>query len=179
MRRYIRSTVPGGTYFFTVNLQDRSQRCLVEHVDVLRDCFRRVRTRHSFTIDAMVVLPEHLHAIWTLPPDDADFPARWMLVKQAFTRKLRESGALTGGANRTRGKAGERSVWQRRYWEHQIRDEEDLGRHIEYIHYNPVKHGWVSKAADWPYSSFHRFVRDGLVPPDWGLAADVQGSFGE
>jgi putative transposase len=161
MSRYIRSTTPGASYFFTVTLQDRSADTLVRHVDALRECIRAVKTRHPFDIDAMVVLPEHLHAVWTMPREDADFPTRWMLVKQGFSKRLG------------------RPVWQRRYWEHQIRDEDDLRRHIDYIHFNPVKHGRVQRAGDWPHSSFHRYVREGRLPADWGLARDFVGSYGE
>ena len=167
MRRYIRSKVPGGSYFFTLTLQDRSQRWLVDHVDLLRKCVTDVRTRHPFTIDAMVVLPDHLHALWTLPPDDADYATRWMLIKQAFSKGLPMASAL-------RGTKGERSIWQRRYWEHQIRDDDDYARHVEYIHFNPVKHGLAARAVDWPHSSFHRWVREWRVAPDWGLAAHTQ-----
>jgi putative transposase len=179
MRRYIRSDIPGATYFFTLTLQDRSARWLVDHVAELRACVAQVKMRHPFEIEAMVVLPEHLHALWRLPADDADFSTRWMLVKQGFTRRLCDAGALDGaGAQARRGK-GERSIWQRRFWEHQIRDEEDFSRHVDYIHFNPVKHGWVLRARDWPYSSLHRYVRDGRVPADWGISAAIEGQFGE
>jgi putative transposase len=126
----------------------------------------------------MVVLPEHVHAIWTLPGADGDFSRRWMLVKQAFTRRLHANGALDGPASARRRK-GERSVWQHRFWEHQIRDQGDLERHIDYVHFNPVKHGWVLRARDWPYSSLHRFVRAGALPEDWGISAAIDGQFGE
>ena len=179
MRRYIRAEAAGATFFFTVVLQDRSARYLVDHVAELRECIRIVKQRHPFEIEGMVVLPEHLHAIWRLPPDDPDFSSRWMLIKQSFSRKLEEQGALAESSSGARGRKGERNLWQRRFWEHQIRDEDDLVRHMDYMHFNPVKHGWVLRARDWPYSSLHRFVRDGRLPADWGISAAIQGEFGE
>jgi putative transposase len=178
MSRYIRFPLRGATYFFTVNLQDRGARHLVDHVADLRSCFASVKAAHPFRIEAMVVLPEHLHAIWTMPADDADFSRRWMLVKQAFTRRLQASGLLDESAAVPRAK-GRRSLWQNRFWEHQIRDEDDLERHVDYIHFNPVKHGWVLRARDWPYSSLHRYVREGVVGADWGISAAIEGQFGE
>ncbi|MEX1201590.1 MAG: transposase [Methylophaga sp.] len=160
--RYRRSDVAGATYFFTVNLLDRKQTLLTDHVDTLRRCIIRVKQRYPFTIDAMVILPDHLHAIWTLPEDDADFPMRWMLIKSAFSRALPK----TDNISQSRRSKRERGIWQRRYWEHLIRDELDYARHVDYIHYNPVKHGYVERATDWSYSSIHRFIRDGRIRPD-------------
>ena len=179
MRQYIRAGVAGSTYFFTVALEDRSAATLTKHVDILRKGVRDVRSRHPFHIDAMVILPDHIHALWTLPANDAAYPTRWMLIKGDFTRKLRRMHALGDEASRARGIRGERSLWQRRYWEHQIRDDGDFARHVDYIHFNPVKHGLVKRAADWSYSSFHRYVREGLLDIGWGVAADIPGSFGE
>lgn len=179
MRRYIRSDVPGATYFFTLTLQDRSARYLVDYVGHLRASVAEAKSRHPFRTEAVVVLPEHLHVLWTLPPDDADFGTRWMLIKQGFTRRLQQAGALEAAAVTSRGTKGERSLWQRRFWEHQIRDEDDFARHVDYIHFNPVKHGWVLRARDWPYSSLHRFVREGKLPADWGISAAIDGQFGE
>lgn len=164
MRTYTRAFAPGGTFFFTVNLADRSATLLTDHIDALRASVRRVRDAHPFHIDAMVVLPEHLHAIWTLPAGDADYPTRWALIKAGFSRRLEKFERISV----SRSRKGERGIWQRRYWEHQIRDENDFARHVDYIHYNPVKHGYVSAPCDWPHSSFHRFVRDGTLPADWG-----------
>jgi len=171
MRRYIRATVPGATYFFTLALEDRSSSCLTEHADALRESVALVKQRHPFTIDAMVVLPDHVHALWTLPPHDVKFGMRWMLIKQGFTKRL--SGLPM------RGTKGERLLWQRRYWEHLIRNDEDFANHVDYIHFNPVKHGLVERAMDWPHSSLHRYVREGRLPADWGLAATLDGKFGE
>jgi putative transposase len=178
MSRYIRARTPGATYFFTVVLQDRSARYLVDHVAELRASFSELKAKHPLQIDAMVVLPDHLHAIWTLPMEDQDFSNRWMLVKQAFTRRLHAAGLLEPPAAAPRAR-GRRSLWQNRFWEHQIIDQDDFQRHVDYIHFNPVKHGWVLRAREWPYSSLHRYVRAGLLPPDWGIDAAIQGEFGE
>jgi putative transposase len=175
MTDYRRAVVPGGTYFFTVNIADRGASLLVDHIDLLRDAIRYTRQRHPFVVDAMVVLPEHLHAVWTLPPGDADFPTRWRLIKTQFSRALFQDEHRR--ASRI-GKA-ERGIWQRRYWEHLIRDETDLARHVDYIHWNPVKHGYVERAGDWPYSTFHRFVRDGRLPADWASAGSGVTDAGE
>lgn len=179
MRTSIRTHTPGAAYFFTVHLEDRGARYLVDHVADLRSCFAHVKEHHPFDIEAMVVLPEHLHALWRLPVDDGDHSTRWMLIKQAFTRKLQEARVLPPEAAPSRGRRGERSVWQKRFWQHQIRDDEDFQRHVDYIHFNPVKHGWVLRAGDWPYSSLHRFVREGRLPADWGIGAAIEGQFGE
>jgi putative transposase len=179
MRRYIRACTPAATYFFTLTLQDRSARHLVDHIAEFRSCLAAVKAKHPFRIDAMVVLPEHLHALWTLPADDADFSTRWMLLKQSFTRRLHASGALDNAAQRRRSQRGERNIWQRRFWEHRIRDAEDHARHVDYIHFNPVKHGWVLRARDWPYSSLHSYVRAGRLAEDWGISAAIAGEFGE
>ncbi len=178
MSRYIRADTPGASFFFTVTLLDRQSRCLVDHVDELREAFAQTRQGHPFRIDAIVVLPDHIHAVWTLPPGDADFSLRWTLIKRRFTRQLLCAGALDARSAKPR-KGCERSLWQRRFWEHQIRDDKDYARHVEYIHFNPVKHGWAKRAADWPHSSFHRYVQQGTVQADWGIAMDTDGPFGE
>jgi putative transposase len=170
MTDYRRVWIPGARVFFTVNLAERAgNRLLVDHIDQLRSVFRQVRERHPFTVDAMVILPEHLHCIWTLPEGDADYKTRWALIKAEFSRGI-PVGERRSASRRTRG---ERGIWQRRYWEHVIRDERDYARHVDYIHWNPVKHGWVTQVVDWPYSSFHGFVRRGLYPSDWACDADV------
>lgn len=162
--RYRRATAAGGTYFFTVNLADRHADTLVRHIDELRTVTRSVKQAHPFDLLAMVVLPEHLHTIWRLPPGDANFALRWSLIKSGFSRQLPSSEP----ANASRRAKRERGIWQRRCWEHQIRDETDLERHVDYIHFNPIKHGWVRRPGDWPYSTFHRFVEHGILAPDWG-----------
>jgi len=173
MPQYRRAYIPGGTFFFTVALLERKRNLLVTHVDILREVTREVRQRRPFQIDAMVVLPDHLHALWTLPPDDADFSTRWRLIKTAFARQMPATERLSA----VRQRRGERGVWQRRFWEHAIRDEQDYARHVDYIHFNPVKHGHATRVRDWPHSSFHRFVSDGYYPPDWGggLELDIAG----
>ena len=174
--RYRRSVVEGGTWFFTVNLADRAENLLVRNIDVLREVMKRVQLAHPFSVLAMVVLPEHLHTIWRLPPGDGDFPSRWSLVKAGFSRRI-EAGETVSASRRARR---ERGIWQRRYWEHQIRDETDLSRHVDYIHFNPVKHGWARAPAEWPYSSFHRYVTRGLLTSDWcGAPSDKTGGLGE
>jgi len=173
--QYRRAAVAGGTYFFTVNLAHRTHTHLVDHVTELREVMRKVQRRRPFRIDAMVVLPDHLHALWTLPAGDADFATRWMLIKGGFSRGVRV-GAPHGRGRRSRR---ERGLWQRRYWEHLIRNPDDYGRHVAYIHHNPVKHGYVPSAVDWPYSSVHRYVAAGLLPPDWGGGYTEEDEFGE
>ncbi len=152
MPNYRRAFVPGGCYFFTVNLLDRDSRLLVEHIDHLRTAVRDTRLNYPFEIDAMVILPDHIHAVWTLPDGDAYFPARWRSIKYRFSKMLPKVERLDA----VRQANGERGIWQRRYWEHVIRDERDLNNHIDYCWFNPVKHGQVVKVEDWPFSSFHR-----------------------
>jgi putative transposase len=175
MVQYRRNFLPSGTYFFTVALADRRSKALVDHVGELRDAFRAARRERPFAIDAIVVLPDHLHAIFTLPPNDSDFPGRWRRIKGYFSR-----GLIDAAVDLKRRPNGELALWQRRYWEHTIRDEADFGRHVDYVHFNPVKHGLVRRVRDWPHSSFHRYVREGLLPDDWaGDAAEDNRSFGE
>ena len=176
MSAYRRARVPGATYFFTVNLRDRNSDLLVREIDLLRGCVRATRAQHPFHIDAWVVLPEHMHCLWTLPAGDAEFALRWKVIKFAFSKRLPKGEPLTN-AQRARG---ERGIWQRRYWEHTLRDERDFVRHVDYIHFNPVKHGYVTRVADWPHSSFQRHVDRGLLAADWGGdMKDIEGSFGE
>jgi putative transposase len=176
MTEYRRNLVPGGTYFFTVNLSDRRLSLLTDKIYLLRSAFRYVRQRHPFTIDAIVVLPDHMHAIWTMPEADADFATRWRLIKTIFSRGLRRTETVSPSRMRNQ----ERGIWQWRYWEHTVRDDEDFARHVDYIHLNPVKHGHVGHIAEWPYSSFHRLVRLGIYPADRASdGADRNGGFGE
>ena len=171
---YRRNRVPGGTYFFTITLRDRSSSILVDRVDDLRKVLLAVMRERPFQIDAMVVLPEHLHALWTLPPGDDDYPGRMRLLKSRFTRCVAAAGAPT-----RRNAKGEYDLWQRRYWEHTIRDDRDFERHVDYIHWNPVKHGHVACVADWRHSTFHRFVGQGMYPLDWAGDDAGDGCFGE
>jgi len=175
MVRYRRNFLPGGTYFFTVTLLNRASRVLVDHVDALRAAMRKTPASHPFTIDAVVVLPDHLHVVMTLPDGDADYTNRWRIIKRRFTDAVVKSDTPVA-----RHRNGEYALWQRRFWEHTIRDEEDFERHVDYVHFNPVRHGLVSRARDWPHSSFHSYVRQGLLPPDWGGDfRQHEGSFGE
>ena len=177
MTNYRRSIVQGGSYFFTVNLADRSLGLLTEHIDALHEAFQYTCSRYPFTIEAIVVLPDHLHAIWSLPDGDANFAVRWRLIKASFSRGLPAYEPVSP----SRVRKAERGIWQRRYWEHAIRDEADFTRHVDYIHFNPVKHGHAARVSDWPYSSFHRMVRFGTLPPDWAgdSTAKSTSGFGE
>jgi putative transposase len=175
MVRYRRNFAAGGTFFFTVALEDRASRALTDHIGNLRAAMRQTRRSQPFAIDAIVVLPEHLHVVMTLPDDDADYPNRWRLIKRRFTEGVSRTGTAIA-----RHRNGELALWQRRYWEHTIRDDRDFERHVDYIHFNPVKHRLVDRVQDWPYSSFHRYVRERILPADWaGDAGGADGNFGE
>jgi putative transposase len=163
MSRYRRSLLVSGTFFFTVALADRRSALLVEQVERLRASYRRVQGDYPFETVAICVLPDHLHALWRLPVDDANFSLCWSLIKAGFSRGLAASVNLSESKIAKR----EKGIWQRRFWEHQIRDDLDLQRHVDYIHFNPVKHGHVARLVDWPYSSFHRYVADGIFRDDW------------
>lgn len=175
MTDYRRNRVPGATYFFTVNLADRQSRLLTEQIAPLRAAVRAARARAPFQIDAWVVLPDHLHCLWTLPDGDADYSGRWRAIKGAFSRSI----PIDEPRSRSRAGKHERGLWQRRFWEHTIRDERDYAAHFDYIHFNPVKHGWVQTVTDWPYSTFHRAAARGLYPPGWSGAADEPNEAGE
>ena len=165
----------GNTFFFTVVLADRSSALLVDQIDRLRSIYRSVVERRPFETVAICILPDHLHAIWALPENDLDFPSRWNLIKGSFSRGLEAAERSS-----SKLKKREKGIWQRRYWEHAIRDDADLERHVDYIHFNPVKHGLVSRVRDWSLSSFHRYVEQGALPLDWGGdMRDIAGQFGE
>ena len=163
MPDYRRNRVPGATYFFTVNLRDRRSGLLVAQIDALREAVRDVRRQSPFRIDAWVVLPDHMHCLWTLPVGDSDFPDRWRRIKTGFSKSLPDIGQRSPAMVRK----GERGIWQRGYWEHTIRDDRDYAAHMDYIHFNPVKHGLAASAGDWPFSSFRRCVAAGLYPAQW------------
>jgi putative transposase len=175
MVRYRRNFVAGGTFFFTLTLADRTSRVLIDHVATLRAAMQQIRRSHPFAIDAAAVLPDHLHIIMTLPQGDAGYPNRWRLIKRQFTVAVMKSGDPVA-----RLQNGELSLWQRRFWEHTIRDDGDFEKHVNYIHFNPVRHGLVARVCDWPHSTFHHYVRLGLLPRDWGgdFSQD-NGSYGE
>ncbi|MBM4208463.1 MAG: transposase [Gammaproteobacteria bacterium] len=173
MPNYRRNFVAGGTYFFTVALLERKRDLLVAEIATLREAVRRVKRLYPFDIVAWVVLPDHLHCIWTLPAGDADYPTRWRLIKLLFAKGLPKQERLSA----VRKRRNERGVWHRRYWEHTIRDERDLNNHIDYIHWNPVKHGLVREVKDWPHSTFHRYVKEGIYPENWcgDMSMEVEG----
>jgi putative transposase len=159
--QYKRSRAKGASYFFTVVTQDRRRfLCDASNVTLLREAFLYVMDRNPFSIDAFVLLPEHLHCIWTLPENDSDYSNRWRLIKSHFSRKWMASNKRE-------------QVWQHRFWEHQIRNGEDLIRHVEYIHYNPVKHGLVKSPYAWEHSTFRRYVEQGTYHADWGASHNI------
>ncbi|WP_367110955.1 transposase [uncultured Psychrobacter sp.] len=162
--QYRRHYRQGACYFFTINLNDRSSHLLVEQIDTLRYAFKVVKQKQPFHIDAIVILPDHLHMLCTLPKGDADFSTRIKLIKYYFSYHIDKSESIS----KSRLRKKERGIWQRRFWEHCIRNDADYRTHIDYIHMNPVKHGYVEHAKEWQYSSFHRFVAEGLLPIDWG-----------
>lgn len=169
MTEYRRAIIEGATYFFTVNCTDRQgNHLLIDNIDLLRQSFRKVKSGHPFKIHAIVVLPDHLHCVWTMPSGDADYKTRWALIKAGFSRSIPRGEKRSA----SRVKRGERGIWQRRYWEHLIRDDHDFERHVDYIHWNPVKHGWVERVIDWPYSSFHAHMRRGTYSTDWAWEPD-------
>ncbi len=175
MPNYRRAFVAAGCWFFTANLLDRRSALLTDQIEALREATRRTRERYPFRIDAFVVLPDHIHAIWTLPSGDSDFSTRWRLIKIQFSKCIPKIEPLS----KVRRARGERGIWQRRFWEHLIRDDEDYRRHVEYCYINPVKHGLVTRVRDWPFSSFHRDVGAGLFPEDWAGDFGADGKFGE
>ena len=170
--QYRRAKIEGAAYFFTVVTYQRKRfLCTPDNAECVRQAFREVMRHHPFQIDAFVLLPDHLHCIWTLPPQDRDFSTRWRLIKSHFSRGCR--AACPSAITASRRKKQEQAIWQRRFWEHWLRDDEDFDRHVEYIHYNPVKHGLAPATRDWPYSSFHRYVRDGIIDPEWGAHVEI------
>lgn len=173
LMRYRRIFVKGGTYFFTVVTYGREKLFLdASNIELFNKSVDYVCKRHPFTLVAQVILPDHIHAIWELPEDDADYPTRWYLIKSDFTRNYtREYGRHH---MKMRESKGERKVWQRRYWEHAIEDDEDLDNHIDYIHFNPVHHGLIWRPADWEYSTFQHYVQEGRYDPDWTMEVDEQ-----
>lgn len=178
MTNYRRAKFRGGYYFFTVVTYKR--RCfLVDDLSrtCLRSAWRNVRHNRPFEVVAFCLLPDHLHCVWRLPEDDNNFSQRWMLIKKGFTHRYLEAGGHESGQSLSREKKRERGIWQRRFWEHQIRDEEDLRKHVDYIHYNPVKHELVKAVENWPWSTYHRFVREGFYKHK--VLNDYDDNFGE
>ena len=166
MATFRRAIVPGATYFFTVNTNQRRKMLTnAPFYSALRNALRQVNVEHPFTIDVFILLPDHLHCVWTLPPGDANYALRWNVIKRLVSQATRY--LIEPPIDRSRQQRRELGLWQRRFWEHQIRDEQDFIKHVECIHWNSVKHGYVARVRDWPYSSFHRYVRQGWYPLDW------------
>jgi putative transposase len=174
MVNYRRAKTAGGTYFFTLTLRDRSSDLLVKHVDLLREAIKTVRDERLFIIDAIVIMPDHLHTVWTLPEGDMDYSGRWRSIKAQFTRSVVEAGEIL-----VKDKREEYNLWQRRFWEHLRRDDRDMQAHVDYIHFNPVKQGYVKRPVDWQWSSIHRYIRDGLIDANWAVEVDDGDKFGE
>ncbi len=162
MADYRRNRVPGGTCFFTANLHERGSDLLIRHIAELRSAIQAARAAQPFHIDAWVVLPDHTHCLWTLPPGDSDYPKRWQTLKSRFPNRYPPS---TQASHKTRRR--ERGIWQRRSWEHTVRNARDDTAHMDYIHFNPVKHGLAQHPIDWPFSTFRRCVAAGLYPANW------------
>ncbi len=184
MSNYRRARVTGASYFFTVNLAQKGKALLTDHIDELRAAFSVTMRERPFVCDAIVILPDHIHAVWTMPKGDADFSTRWGAIKARFTRQVKSNRRVglyptddqkigqTVGWNPTlrspsKNRKGDAGIWQRRYWEHCIRDERDYRNHLEYCWGNPVKHGFVERAVDWPFSSLHREIARGAISPEW------------
>ena len=169
MANYRRAHVPGGTFFFTV-VTHRRQRFLCDPLSrqILRSVIAEVRRERPFCVDAFVLLPDHLHCVWTLPYGDSDFSTRWNQIKGRFTRQWLSAGGAEADTSTSKLSKRERGVWQRRLFEHTCRDETDLRRCIDYLHINPLKHNLVQHVVDWPWSSFHRYVQLGEYSLEWG-----------
>jgi putative transposase len=175
MPTYRRAFVEGATYFFTIVTYARLPILTTEESrGILHDAWLDVQGRFPFRTVAVCLLPEHLHCIWSLPEGDASYPLRWKEIKRLFTKAYLARVGPGEERSESRLKKGEAAIWQRRYWEHMIRDEQDLRRHEDYIHYNPLKHGFVQRVVDWPWSSFHRYVRMGYYERDWGGALEEE-----
>src|ERR1700759_1637492 len=174
MPDYRRAGVKGGLFFFTVALADRSSDLLTEEIGRFREIYRAVQQRRPFETVAICVLPDHIHTLWKLPEDDPDFSTRWNLIKSGFSRGIDDRPRSPSKILKR-----EKGLWQRRFWEHAVRGDSDFELPIDYIHFNPVKHGKVTRVLDWPHSSFHRFVERRLLPSAWGGdLKEIAGSFG-
>lgn len=170
MRTY-RRNYEGRLYFFTVVTHERRPILTTDLGRAsLRLAIRHVRERHPFRIEAIVLLPDHVHTLWELPRSDVDYSTRWRLIKSAFSRHWCEGNGVEGLRTQSRRRSGERAVWQRRFYEHTCRDDDDVQRCLDYIHVNPLRHRLVERVCEWPWSSFHRYVRLGMYSEDWGSA---------
>ncbi len=167
MSDYLRTHLNGSTYFFTVVTYMRYPIFKeATSINLLKKCFQNVMKIHLFNLDAIVILPDHLHTIWTLPEDESDYSTRWKQIKGSFSRSY--GGSNSRKITESMQKKGEKGIWQRRFWEHLIRNQEDFNRHCDYIHYNPVKHGLVNSPSEWEFSSLKKFVEKGIYNKDWG-----------
>ncbi len=180
MSWYRRNKTPGGTYFFTLVTYRRRQILTDDSCrQWLREAIELTRRTRPFVIDAWVLLPDHLHCLWTLPEGNADYTTRWRVIKTEFSKRA-TSYHKPEWLTHSKKKRRESTLWQRRFWEHTIRDEHDYANHVDYIHYNPVKHGWVKHPRYWPFSTYHRYSRDALYPTNWGYTEpSIEGEFGE
>jgi len=182
MSNYHRAKLGGGTYFFTVVTYRRQTLFQNEMArQLLNNAIAKTRQNYPFTIEAWVLLPEHLHCIWTLPENDNNFSIRWSLIKSQFSKSAKSFFHRPEWMNDSKQKHRETTIWQRRFWEHQIREQQDYNNHFDYIHYNPVKHGLVKPVKDWPYSTFHNYVKKGFYPSNWGceMVHIAEKEFGE
>ena len=169
MPDYRRVIIPGGTFFFTLVTFDRKPILTTEFSrHILRQAWKQVQRSYPFIVEAICLLPEHLHCIWTLPENDGDYSLRWRAIKALFSKEYLRLGGNDRERNVSRKKRGEAAIWQRRFWEHTIRDADDFVRHFDYIHYSPVKHGLVQQVKDWPWSSYHKYLARGYYDLDWG-----------
>lgn len=181
MSTYRRADTPGATYFFTV-VTYRRRNILIkpECRVILREEINRVKQQHPFTIDAWVLLPDHLHSIWTLPSGDNNYSKRWGMIKAGFSKRAKSLLHRKEWMNESKTRRRESTIWQRRFWEHQIRNHEDYKKHMDYLHFNPVKHGLVKRVVDWPNSTFHRYVKNGIYSEDWcEMPEAIIGEFGD
>lgn len=172
----------GNAYYFTVVTYNRLPILTTKaSIKILREAWEIVEQRFPFTAVAACLLPEHIHVIWTLPEGDQDFSLRWKEIKRQFTKRYLIEVGPGESRNLSRQKRGEAAIWQRRFWAHTIITDDDLAKHIDYIHFNPVKHGLVKQVRDWRWSSFHRYVSEGVYDPDWGQANEywISAAFGE
>lgn len=177
MSNYRRARDAGACYFFTQVTHQRQPVLTQPRLrEALRLAIERVRQGHPFSIHGWVLLPDHLHCLWQLPEGDSDYSRRWSMIKRLTSQAMPE---LSGSISLSRNVRRESGLWQRRFWEHRIRDEQDYRQHLDYLHWNPVRHALVERVADWPWSSYHRLVREGVYPADWGGCAEVPGAFGE
>ncbi len=169
MSNYRRARTPGGIYFFTVVTHHRKPRFTNDRARCcLQRAIKEVKSRRPFEIEGICLLPDHIHTIWKLPGSDCDYSQRWNEIKGICAKLLQEDACDGDHQSSTRGPKGEASFWQRRFWEHAIRSQADYRNHLDYLHFNPVKHGLVRSVVEWPWSSFHRYVREGTYPVDWG-----------